>query len=318
MLMANALEIDSLTKAFGSFVAVDDVSLEVGKGEFMGLLGPNGAGKSTILKVVTGMLAATSGKIMVNGVDSRDHRRAMENVGCVIETPECYPNFTPVEMLEYIGRLRGIGKAELPVRIKDVLEEVRMWEWRHKAIGKFSKGMKQRISIAQALLPDPDLLLLDEPTSGLDPRGMVEIREILEGLKDRDKSLLISSHMLGEVSELCGSVTVIRRGRKVMGGRVRDLLRRNEADVVFEVEVRNPVTPDFIRDLTVLEGVTRVEKTDEFGFDVCITGNNGGQDDVVDLIRSHGLGFMTMNNRGSDLESLYMSLTSEEDRDDIS
>lgn len=315
--MVNSLDIESLTKSFGSFVAVHDISMTVKKGEFMGLLGPNGAGKSTMLKVITGMISPTSGRVMVNGVDCKDHRHAMENVGCVIETPECYPNFTPTEVLSYIGKMRGIGRNDLPTRIREVLEEVRMWEWKDKPIGKFSKGMKQRVSIAQALLPDPDLLLLDEPTSGLDPRGMIEIREILAGLKGRNKSLLISTHMLNEVSELCGSVTVIRRGNKVMGGNVRDLLRKTEGSVTLEVEVRNALTQEFISNLAGLDGVVEAVKVDDYRFDVGLSTNGESREDIVDLIRAHSLGFMSMNQKGSDLESLYMSLTKEDDRDDI-
>jgi ABC-2 type transport system ATP-binding protein len=315
--MVNALDVRSLTKSFGNFVAVHDVSMSVRKGEFTGLLGPNGAGKSTMLKIITGMICPTSGTVIVNGIDCTDHRYAMENVGCVIETPECYPNFTPTEVLSYIGRIRGIGRSELPPRIREVLEEVRMWEWKDRKIGKFSKGMKQRVSIAQALLPDPDILLLDEPTSGLDPRGMMEIREIMDGLKGKDRSLLISTHMLNEVSELCDSVTVIRRGNKVMGGNVRDLLRKTEGSVTLDVEVRNTLTPEFMNDLRGLEDVAETEMVDSYRFNISFPDANERREDIVDMIRSHGLGFMTMTQKGSDLESLYMSLTKEDDRDDV-
>jgi ABC-2 type transport system ATP-binding protein len=315
--MVNSLDVTSLTKSFGNFVAVNDVSITVGKGEFMGLLGPNGAGKSTILKVITGMISPTSGSVMVHGIDCKNHRKAMERVGCVIETPESYPNFTPTEMLNYIGRVRGIGRQDLPVRIREVLEEVRMWEWRDKKIGTFSKGMKQRVSIAQALLPDPDLLLLDEPTSGLDPRGMMEVREVLLGLKGGGRSLMVSTHMLNEVSELCDSVTVIRRGSKVMGGKVRELLRGEQDGVVLEVEVRNTLTSEFMSNLGGLAGVTEAEKVDDYCFEVSFSNNGGNREDLVDLIRNHRLGFMTLNQKGSDLESLYMSLTGEDDKDDI-
>lgn len=315
--MVNSLDIESLTKKFGNFVAVNDVSITVEKGQFMGLLGPNGAGKSTLLKVVTGMLSPTSGTIKVCGINSRSHRKAMENVGCVIETPEIYPNFSPVEILNYVGKVRGIGRSDMSSRIREVLEEVRMWEWRHKPTGGFSKGMKQRVSIAQALMSDPELLLLDEPTSGLDPRGMMEVREVLQGLKGDGRSLLVSTHMLNEVSELCDSVTVIRRGSKVLGGNVRELLRMSEGGVSLEVEVRNPITPEFMSNLEGIDDFAHAEKVDEYSFELSLSTGSGNREDVVDLIRSHNLGFMTMNQKGSDLESLYMSLTGEGDTDDI-
>ena len=164
---------------YGGFAAISNVNLTVRKGEFMGLLGPNGAGKSTTLKAITGLLMPTSGSVRIAGIDIHDHRRAMEHVGCVIETPEPYPGFTPAEIMEYVGRLYGLDSREIEIRARDVLETMRMWEWRDKKIGEFSKGMRQRVVLAQALLPNPDTIILDEPTSGLDPRGMIEIRQTL-------------------------------------------------------------------------------------------------------------------------------------------
>lgn len=166
-----AIEAVGLTKAYGSFLAISNVNLTVRKGEFMGLLGPNGAGKSTTLKAITGLLTPTSGSVRIDGVDIRDHRHAMEHVGCVIETPEPYPNFTPAEIMEYIGRIYGLDSRETAIRARDALESVKMWDWRNKRIGGFSKGMRQRVVLAQALLPNPQTIILDEPTSGLHPRG---------------------------------------------------------------------------------------------------------------------------------------------------
>ena len=178
-----AIEAVGLTKMYGGFAAISDVNLTVRKGEFMGLLGPNGAGKSTTLKAITGLLMPTSGSVRIAGIDIKDHRHAMEHVGCVIETPEPYPGFTPAEVMQYVGRIYGLDKREIEIRSRDVLETMRMWEWRNKKIGEFSKGMRQRVVIAQALLPNPDTIILDEPTSGLDPRGMIEIRQTLAEMK---------------------------------------------------------------------------------------------------------------------------------------
>jgi ABC-2 type transport system ATP-binding protein len=314
--LTNAIEIEALTKSFGSFTAVQNVSMTVKKGRYVGLLGPNGAGKSTMLKVITGMLSPTSGSVRVNGIDCRDHRKAMETVGCVIETPECYPDFTPTEILSYVGKLRGITGPGLPARIREVLDEVRMWEWRNKPIGQFSKGMKQRISLAQALMPDPDILIFDEPTSGLDPRGMVEVREILKGLKRDNRSLLISTHMLNEVSEVCDAVTIIRRGQVVLQDNVKELLRKSTGNVKVEVSVRNSITPEFMDALRGFDNVTAAERTDEHSFVVGFTGNDD-REGLVELVKQHGLGLFSLNQKGSDLETLYLSLTGEGDKDDI-
>ncbi|MCL2142771.1 MAG: ABC transporter ATP-binding protein [Methanomassiliicoccaceae archaeon] len=314
--MTNAIDVTSLTKSFGNLTALSEVTMAVRKGEYMGLLGPNGAGKSTMLKVITGMIMPTSGTVSVNGIDCRDHRRAMETVGCVIETPECYPNFTPVEVLDYIGRIRGVPGNQISARTREVLEEVRMWEWRNKPVGKFSKGMKQRVTLAQALMPDPDILIMDEPTSGLDPRGMMEVREILAGLKRSDRSLLVSTHMLNEVSEVCDSVTVIRKGKLVMSGNVRDLLRRTEKDVTLEVTLRRDMTDDFMKDLKEFENVSGTERINNYTFSASFAGPED-REGLVELVKKHGLGLLTLNQKGSDLESLYMSLTGEDDTDDI-
>jgi len=311
-----AIRIERLTKQFGSFVAVSDVSLTVRKGEFMGLLGPNGAGKSTTLKAITGLITPTSGSIEVNGVNCMDHCNAMRSVGCVIETPECYPSFTPVDILMYTGRIHGIKKDELKNRIRKTLEEVRMLEWCDKPIGEFSKGMRQRVAIAQALMHDPDVLLFDEPTSGLDPRGMVEVREILSNLKSQGKSLLISTHILSEVSELCDSITVIRRGKTVMSGNIKALMRGSQDTVTLQVEVRNPLTDGFMDEISKHNDVSYVERVDGNSFTVRLPWESE-REDIVDIIRAHRLGLVSMNQNGTDLESLYMSLTSEGDRDDV-
>jgi len=313
--MTNAIEINSLTKQFGSFIAVSNISMSVKRGQFMGLLGPNGAGKSTILKVITGMISPTSGSVQVNGFDVGDHKDAMATVGCVIETPECYPDFTPTEVLKHIGGLRGLKGAYLDERIVKVLNEVRMWEWRDKPVGKFSKGMRQRVALAQALLPDPEILILDEPTSGLDPRGMIEVREILKGLKDGRRSLLISTHMLNEASEVCDEVTVLRRGQKVMGGSIRELQRSAVGEAILEVTVRKPYEENFLNEIRQNPTVENAEPIDEYSFMIDMKDHDVGREWIIELIGQHNLGFLTMSQKGSDLEDLYMSLTQEGDYD---
>jgi ABC-2 type transport system ATP-binding protein len=312
----SAIEINSLTKNFGSFVAVDNISMQVREGEFMGLLGPNGAGKTTILKVLSGMIKPTAGNVIVNGYDCREHHKAMMTVGCVIETPECYPNFTPVEMLRYIGSIRGIGRRDIDERIRQVLEEVSMEGWYNEKIGKFSKGMKQRIALAQALLPDPDILILDEPTSGLDPRGMVEVREILKTLKSKGKTMLMSTHLLNEVSEICDSVTMIRQGRLVVSGNVKELLSRKEGDVEIEMQTRNIITKDSIDAFTKEFGVEKIKWMDQY----TVTFRSPDKDAIyhgMDIARHFDLDPLNVKQKGNDLESLYMSLTADGDKNEV-
>ena len=309
-----SLQVMNLTKTFGSLTAVDNLSMTVKRGEFMGLLGPNGAGKSTTLKTITGLIKPTKGEIYVNGVNSLKHRNAMRHVGCVIETPECYQNFSPTEMMQYVGRVHGLSNAEIKIRARDVLEEVRMWTWRDKNIGEFSKGMRQRVALAAAMLPNPELIILDEPTSGLDPRGMIEIRRTLNSLKNRDVSLLISTHILKEVSEMCTSMTMINHGKTIISGDVNTLihnLAQNENAVMIELRMLGDLTPTFISDIGAMTGVSNLERIGERSVKFSFNGTDDQQADIVDLVYSHKLRLLCMNESGADIESLYMKLTDE-------
>ncbi|MBR4244276.1 MAG: ABC transporter ATP-binding protein [Candidatus Methanomethylophilaceae archaeon] len=305
----NYVEVSHLVKTYGNFTAVSDISFDIAKGEFMGLLGPNGAGKSTTLKAVTGLLRPTSGEIRIQGIDIKDHRRALQHVGSVIETPMPYGDFTPADLLYHVGRMYGLDKQETSIRSRDVLEEMKLWDWRYKKIDGFSKGMKQRVVLAQALLPNPEIIILDEPTSGLDPRGMVEIREILKGLKKKDCSLLISTHILSEVSELCGSVTMIRDGKAIISGDVAELLSGSMGGVTLEIKMLKDITESFITDLSGCQGVKEVDVMGDHIVKVSFDGTPEQQTDLISVAYNSGLGLMSVNESGKNLESLYMELT---------
>ncbi|MDD2626474.1 MAG: ABC transporter ATP-binding protein [Candidatus Methanomethylophilus sp.] len=309
-----AIDVAGLTKTYGTFTAVDNLDLKVKKGEFMGLLGPNGAGKSTTLKSVSGLIRPTSGQILINGIDSqKNHRKALARVGCVIETPEFYRGYTPAELMEYAGRIYGLNKTETAIRARDVLEEVKMWEWRNKPIGEFSKGMRQRVALAQALLPNPEVIILDEPTSGLDPRGMIEIRQTLNSLKKRDRSLLISTHILKEVSEMCGTVTMINHGKVVTTGDVASLIHQSAmtdaGSVEIELRTLKDMTPAFITDLGGCAGVKNTEKMGSREVKVVFSGTDEDQASLVDVVYRYDLRLLGMTEKGADIEKLYMNLT---------
>ena len=209
------IEIVNLRKEYGDFVAVNDLNLTIKKNSFTGLLGPNGAGKSTTLKILTHLINATSGEAYLNGIDvTKDPKGALQDVGTVIETPEFYPYLTPRETFRYVGELIGMNKEQIAAETQAILEKVKMIEWQDKRLGTFSKGMRQRVALGQALLNDPKIIILDEPTSGLDPRGMAEIREVLKNLRNDSKNLTIvmSSHILPEVQDLCDRIAFINHG----------------------------------------------------------------------------------------------------------
>src|SRR5579871_626674 len=208
-----SLEAINLSKNYGAFTALSDLNLKIEGAKCVGFLGPNGAGKTTTLKIFTDMIRATKGKALINGVSVHlEKRKALAHAGALVESPEIYPSFTPREALSMVAEIKGISPSETKKRIEDSLNEVKMEEWIDKRVGKFSKGMKQRVNIAAALLSDPDIILLDEPTTGLDPRGMSEVRDIVKSLKKRNRLIFMSSHLLPEVSEVCDEVAMIDHG----------------------------------------------------------------------------------------------------------
>jgi len=310
---SNSIEVSHLVKRYGSFTAVSDISFEVPDGKYMGLLGPNGAGKSTTLKAVTGLLKPTSGTIRIQGIDIKDHRHALEHVGCVIETPNPYNEFTPADFLQHVGRIYGLSRAEIAIRGRDVLEQMKLWDWRYSKIAGFSKGMKQRVVIAQALLPNPDIIILDEPTSGLDPRGMVEVRDILKSLKKKDNSLLISTHILSEVSELCDSVTMIRDGKAVISGDVAELIGNGSGAISLEFKMLKSINSQLLNDLSGCAGVSGVETIGDHIARLEFRGTLEQQAEVISMAYGSGLGLLSANEKGKDLEDLYMEMTEGEE-----
>jgi len=201
-----------LTKRFGEFTALAGLNLKLQGAKCVGFLGPNGAGKTTTMKIFTGLLSATSGTAIVNGVDvAKDKKGALASCTSLIETPEIYPALTPKEAMSMLCEIRGVPRSERSKIIDEALGRVKMQEWENKKVGSFSKGMKQRVNVASTLLSDPDVIILDEPTTGLDPRGMSEVRDIVMSLGNR--LVFMSSHLLAEVTEVCQEVALIDHGK---------------------------------------------------------------------------------------------------------
>jgi len=305
------IEIQNLTKSFGPIKAVDNLSLKVQKGTTVGFLGPNGAGKTTTIKILTSLITATSGRATLNGIDVlTDPKGALGHVGAVVETPEFYPFLTPVETLAYLGGIRGMSADEIKVRTNEVLHQVKMDEWRTTRIGKFSKGMKQRVAIAQALLHEPDIIILDEPTSGLDPRGMVEVREVIKDLKRQHYTVFMSSHLLGEVQETCDAAALIDHGKLLVYDDI-DALSRQTKVVKMEVKTVNDVTDALLGRVRSMASVRGADRVNGRTFVVTYEGAHDERADLLVSIQKEGAKVSEFSSVGLPLEMLYMDLVKE-------
>jgi len=304
------LVIENLTKKFSNFIALDKLNLKINAGSCVGFLGPNGAGKSTTIKILTGLLKPSSGQAYINGFEiSKDLRSALFNVGAIVETPEFSSYFTPQETLTYFGKLRGMSGQNLYERIKYVLQIVNLQDWTHKKIGKFSKGMKQRVAIASTLLHDPSLIIFDEPTSGLDPRGMIEIRQVINSLKKEGKTIFMSTHLLRETQQICDMVALLDKGKLLLYDKVKAISKiSNNSKILIEVlEHISSSQLSLVEKISDVKSVTLQDSSNlivEFG---------GGFDQRAELlknIQNCGLNIITFKALDSDLESLYMELVS--------
>ena len=307
------VDLDGLGKDYGAFTALRSLDLDVPVGTSLGFLGPNGAGKSTTIKIMTNLIRPSRGGARLFGVDvRREPTRALARVGAVIETPEFYGYLSPLETLAYVGRLRGLPKREIATRSEAVLKEVKMGDWADHRIQEFSKGMKQRLAIAQALLPDPDLLVLDEPTSGLDPRGMAEVRNVIKSLKGRGRTVFMSSHQLGEVQEVSDEIALLNHGQLVLRGTVSELSRASGASA-FQATFLAPPTNADIEALRDLPHVEDARPANGGAVELRLAGGESAQADVLAAMVGLGLRVTSFRAVGSPLERLYLEHIKESD-----
>lgn len=261
--MSTAVSITGLTKLYPvpmrrqKVVAVKDLNLDVPEGQVYGLLGPNGSGKSTTLKILLGLVTPTHGTSKIFGQDSRDYK-SHRDVGFLPENPYFYKYLTAFETLRFYGKVCGMGGASLDKRIDELLSLVGLEDARHRRVGGFSKGMLQRIGLAQALIQDPRLLVLDEPTAGVDPVGSRQIRDLILELKKRGKTVLLTSHLLEQVQEVCDRVGIMARGLMMREGSLEDLVTI-EGQTEYLVENAPPELAAKIAELAKASGATLVE-----------------------------------------------------------
>jgi ABC-2 type transport system ATP-binding protein len=310
------IEVHDLSKSYGARPAVDGISFSVPQGEILGFLGPNGAGKSTTMRILTGYLSATSGTATVAGYDVfKDPLEVRRRIGYLPENNPLYNEMRVTGYLEFCCKLRGVPPARRRERIDYALSACGLEERRREVIGRLSKGLRQRVGLAQAVVHDPDLLILDEPTSGLDPAQTRETRDLIVAL-GKDHTVILSSHILPEVSATCDRVVIINRGVLVADDRPEDLARRMSEGhgVDVEMTVRGDALAVAAK-LRAVKGVTAVEVTPLEEGECRVSVHSAGGDPREDLARvvvRAGFGLRELHSRSLSLEDVFISLTTEE------
>jgi ABC-2 type transport system ATP-binding protein len=256
------IEIENLTRRFESITAVDDVSFSVERGEVLGFLGPNGAGKSTTMKMITGFLTPSSGRIRVDGFDVlRDPIEVKRRVGYLPEGAPLWPDMTAASFLEFIAGVRGLRGADRAARIADVVQKTQIGTVMHQTLETLSKGFKRRVGLAQALLHNPDILILDEPTDGLDPNQKHEVRELISAMSE-NKAIVISTHILEEVEAVCTRAIIIANGQIVADATPDELLARSARHNAVSLRIDGDAAQDARQVLLALPLVAAVESLD--------------------------------------------------------
>ena len=306
-----SLEALNLSKVYGSFTALSNLNLKIEGAKCVGFLGPNGAGKTTTLKIFTDLIRPSSGHAFINGENVHTHKkRALASVGTVIETPEMYPSSTPRMALTVIAEMRGVPHVDRTKKIEDVVAEVGMSEWIDKRVGKFSKGMKQRICIASALLSDPTIVLLDEPTTGLDPRGMSEVRDIVKSLKQKDRLIFMSSHILSEVEDVCDEVAMIDHGKLLVYDTLANVTAKfSGGSNMVEVGLSRPIDTATVQDkVAKIPGVVSAEMKDATSLIIKSSENMSNQENLLADLVGMRIGVISFKPSASALEESYLNL----------
>ncbi len=305
------IEAVKLTKQYGSFTAVSDLNLKIEGAKCVGFLGPNGAGKTTTLKMFTDLIHASSGEALINGINVHTSKKAaLASVAAIIETPEIYPSLTPREALAMIAEFRGVPSTEIKKRIEEAVTEVHMNEWIDKRVGKFSKGMKQRICIASALLSDPCILLLDEPTNGLDPRGMSEVRDIVKSLKGKKRLIFMSSHLLSEVSDVCDEVAMIDHGKLLVYDTIPNVTSKFSGGAnMVEVGLQRPINAQLLtRNIAKIQDVVSAEQINDTNLRIKFSGGLDAQERILAHLVNLNIGVISYRAASSELEDVYLNL----------
>jgi ABC-2 type transport system ATP-binding protein len=309
------IEVQHLTKRYGPVTAVDDVSFKAERGEILGFLGPNGAGKTTTMRVLTGYMPATDGKAIVAGYDVLEQPvEAKRRTGYLPETPPLYPDMTVLDYLSFCARIKGVPRSERATRLSTVMERTQIADVAKRHCAKLSKGYRQRVGLAQALLHNPDVLILDEPTAGLDPKQIIETRKLIKGLGG-DHTIILSTHILPEVSQTCNRIVIINKGRVVAVDTPDNLTARLRGSETLYVQV-DSMGADAEGTLSSIPGVTRVSISDRrdsiAGFEVDSESGRDVRRELAAVVVNRGWGLLELRPMRMGLEEIFLKVITED------
>ena len=314
--MAGMIEVKELTKYYGNFPAIENVTFQVGKGEILGFLGPNAAGKTTTMRIITGFMPPSSGTVAVGGYDVVDKSlEARKFIGYLPETVPLYTDMTVESYLNYMGTLRSMNPKRIKARTGEVIGICRLGDYRKTIIGKLSKGFRQRVGIAQAVLHEPQVLVLDEPTIGIDPIQVVETRSLIKEL-GREHTIILSTHILPEVSMLCKRVLIINEGQIMAEDSPKNLAERLQGVERVQVEIRGP-EDQVTKALKGIRGVVNVTHIEGDGernsYTVEAKRGLDLRSTISRVIISNGWGLLTVQLVSMSLEEIFLKLTTSEE-----
>ena len=311
------IELKNITKYYGDFPAVTNISFKIEKGEIVGLLGPNGAGKSTTMKMITGFMPPSSGELSVGGNDIVTQSiEARRRIGYLPETVPLYTDMTVYSYIEYMGLLRGLNKKNIKSKVDNVIEICKLEDYRHSLISKLSKGFRQRVGISQAIIHDPEVLVLDEPTIGIDPNQVVETRQLIKNLSG-EHTLILSSHILPEVSSICERVLIIHEGEIAASDTIENLSslmsgkNKIEADIIGSPQ--SIVTElEKINDIKSIEFSINKSSSEFSTFTIESEINIDIRSEISKIIINNGWGLIRLQSMEMSLEDIFLQITTSE------
>jgi ABC-2 type transport system ATP-binding protein len=309
------IEVQHLTKRYGPVTAVNDVSFTVERGEILGFLGPNGAGKTTTMRVLTGYMPPSEGKAIVAGYDVLEQPiEAKRRTGYLPETPPLYPDMTVREYLTFVAKIKGVPRKESKSRIGEMMQKTRIDDVADRHCGKLSKGYRQRVGLAQAMLHNPDVLILDEPTAGLDPKQIIETRQLIRGLAG-DHTIILSTHILPEVSQTCQRVVIINKGKVVAVDTPDNLTSRLRGSETMYLQV-DAQGADAAAVLQRVAGVKRLAVADTkqqiVGFEIDTETGHDVRRELAAAVVGRGWGLLEMRPMRMSLEEIFLHVTTED------